>query len=325
MSAKTKETARKPGRPKKLESIPISEFKRIIKKKPIGFNVEFIYTYPITFKKFIETFNSCNVSEIFIHFSPECIKIQGKVNKNNTSVEQVDLVNEDTLKLIIRPSEVYSYFCDKDYYLKFKMPEWSIPLCDVDESVIKITLKYSEKSNNMSFDAHNSSVGCVFTHKLHLDIVKKADMVDVDEQTLRATESADIIFENVTTSFKKILCKPCRKKSTDGKLELSADKVVLRFSSDAKKSSMTIPILTDNDYNTKLIEKKNLREEIQAINKTGIICQYKFPISVIISFLLHSKDMKSKILFSTGAMIMMISHTDSSFIYYHVLETLVQE
>lgn len=320
MSAKTKETARKPGRPKKVESIPVSEFKRIIKKKPTGYNVEFIYTYPITFKKFIETFNSCNVSEIFIHFSAECIKIQGRVNKNNTSVDRVDTVNEDTLKLIILPTEVYSYFCDKDYYLKFKMPEWSIPLCDVDESVIKITLKYCDKSNDISFEAHNSSVGCVFSHRIHLDIVEKSDMVSVDEQILKVTKNADIIFENVTTSFKKILCKPCRKKSTDGTLELNKEKVILGFTSESRRSDMIIPTLTNDEYTVKINEKKTLREEIQAINKTGAISTYKFPISVVISFLLHIKDMKSKIMFSKKAMIMMISHTDSSFIYYYVLE-----
>lgn len=320
MSAKTKETGRKPGRPKKVESIPVSEFKRIINTRPTGFNVEFMYTYPITFKKFIETFNSCNVSEIFIHFSPECIKIQGRVNKNNTSVDQVDVANDDTLKLIILPSEVYSYYCDEDYYLKFKMAEWSVPLCDVDESVIKITLKYKRQSNTLSFEGHNTSVGCVLAHPLHLDIVGKSDMMDVDKQIMEVNKNPDIIFENVTASFKKILCKPCRKKSTNCRLELKKNQVVLRFSLDDRASDVIIPTLTEDGYRAKMSEKKTIRDELQVVNKTGAISNYKFPNSDIISFLLHMKELKTRMLFQKKSMVMMTSREDSTFTYYFGLE-----
>jgi len=118
----TKKTAgeksdKKPGRPRKISSIPRENFKGILSDQnqlnDPSLNIQFTYSCPIFFHRYMNTFNTCGVEEVFVCFGKTKFSIKGKVIQNNTSVDMAKKKIDSTLlNLDINPNEIFSYFCD---------------------------------------------------------------------------------------------------------------------------------------------------------------------------------------------------------------------
>lgn len=319
--SKPKPTKKKPGRPKKISFIPTSEFKGIISQRPIGCNIEFIYTFPFIFKKFMNTFNSCGVKELIFEFLPDKIRIQGRVNKQNTSVDVVDDVGEDGLRLIIMPAAVYSYYCDQKYYLKFKLAEWDIPLGDIDESCHKMTLKFNNKTNILGFEAHNTTLNCIFKHQINLEPVQRGDVDDLDKNINKIVTGNEVRLENISCGdFKKVLTLKTRKGCNNVRFEMRGNEASIVFT---QGSEMVMPIISEKEY--KEIEENGApagtsANAIYVVYVQKKMCDYGFPIQEIGKFIMHSKEMKARLLFTEKAMLIRIINTDSGFLYYKTLD-----
>jgi len=319
MSAKPKTLQKKPGRPKKVPLIQTSDFRGILKEKPVGYDLEFKYTEPAELKKFMNTFDSCGVKEMVIHFTPNRIRIHGYVSKNNTSVNQIPTGCDDALKLIIMPHKTYSYFSATTFYLRFKMTEWEAPLVDVDESCNMVTMRYIARNNVLLFEASNVTVGCTFKHSIHIDGVLTEDVNTINSKMSATVKNSGIIFENVLcNNLKKILSKPPRKKSTGARIENRPHerKIAIIFPIDDKNSEMLLPALSEAENKAQKESGRLIKEEIQVIVRTDVISNCAFPSAEIAKFMVHMKDAGAVMYFAKESMLIKIVGSSSKFNYY---------
>lgn len=69
-----------PGRPRKIKSVPVDKFIRIVKEPFDDDNlIEWTYTEPQKFNKFMKTFKSCDIEDIYMYFTETHILFKGKV------------------------------------------------------------------------------------------------------------------------------------------------------------------------------------------------------------------------------------------------------
>lgn len=317
MSTKPKPAQKKPGRPKKVKSIAPADFKGIITDKPKGYDLEFRYSEPSEFKKFMNTFDSCDVKEIVMQFDREMIRVYGKVSRNNTSVDKPASNNEDAIKLVILPNKTYSYFCNSMYYLRFKMTEWESSLVDVDESCNIITMRYIAKDSTLLFEVSNNTVQCTFKHVIHVDSIIPDGEDLITPKMIGTVSSAGVIFENVSCgNFKKILTKPPRKKSTGPRIETRIGELAIVFPIEDKHSEMILPTLSENDYDARKKSGAVIKEAIQVVVRTPMMATYPFPISEITKFTTHLKHANATLHFASDSMLITIISDSSRFTYY---------
>lgn len=323
MSTKAAAPKQKPGRPKKVSSVQPSEFRGIISEKPVGCDMEFVFPYTHEFKRHMGGFHTCEVKDLFIHFSKDMVRLSGYVAKNNTSVDSPNNMCKDALCYIITPAKILSYYCNGDYYLQFKITDWDNALADIDESCDKITIRYASGSMSASFESSNSNIGCVFKHEIQVYQIHQSmpeNKNNIKSEMAETKKNAGVIFENVACkSFKKILTKQPRKKSTGATLAIGKTRATITFPIDNKDSHMEIPISQAAAILTTAPKKS--KEEIKVTNKTGELATYNFPNTDISKFMIHVGDAVATIYFCQKSMLIRINSESSIFAYYKDLSS----
>jgi hypothetical protein len=308
---------KQPGRPRKVPTIPEETFSGILKEKPGIYNIEFKYSFGLNYKKYMNTFVSCGVEEIYLYFTPDSIKIKGQVNSNNTSVDITKSTDEKytILKLLIAPKNILAYYCDTSYILKVKITDIAGPLEDVDESCVYLAFKHIAGKTDIDFEVANGTIGAVLRHQIPVELVHQDSFNDVDNVIDYSVKNANVMLENVKASnLKKILSRPNRKKNSNSNVEVRNDFIYLHFLTDDRSSDIEFPMLTPDAYKSKIESGKKLNEEVQAIAQSKSSFQCNLPFTEILKFLLHIKDMNCTFYFLKKNLVIKVRNKDSCFI-----------
>lgn len=269
------------GRPKKNTLLDPRLFHRITDTQMYPHSImEFFYTNPFEFRKFLNTFKSNNVSTFWIVCKETEIYFCGNVDSkqyNNTHFS-----NENcSLILKFNCKNVYHYYFTKTMYIKICNKDFiNILISEIGESSCEVGFIINANINNqINISIRNSilrnkqefNIKCKFTD------VKKFDVVILHNEVVYCCMNNVNIIE-----YKKMLSTKFKKKVNETKLLIQPGSLIMQF---FKESDNPMEARIDEEY--EYYNETKRKQEI--IFYTNEMISMNFSRSNVTSFLLHIK------------------------------------
>jgi hypothetical protein len=269
------------GRPKKNTLLDSKYFHRVTNEPLYNSSMmEFFYTNPFEFRKYLNTFKSNNVSVFWIVCKKTEIYFCGNVDSkqyNNTCFSNKNC----SLVLNFNCNNVYHYYYTKDIYLTINNKEFMNTLIsEIGESSCEVGFTINNNSSNqINISIRNS----ILRSKQELNV--KCDFMDISKFDVKILRNTKVFacMENVNIiEYKKMLTTKFKKKVNESKLIIQPESLILQFFKDMDNP---MEARIDEDYNYYNDIKK---KQCVKFFSDEMISMY-FPKSNITSFLLHIK------------------------------------
>jgi hypothetical protein len=269
------------GRPKKNTLLNPDCFFRVVDEPLVPTSIiEFYYTDPFEFRKYLNTFKSNHVDEIWVVCKPNNIYFCGNVESKPHN--KIHYSNENCSVLLkFNCNNVFRYYCKEELYLLICEKDFmTAMISEIGESTCEVGFVIdSNITNRINVSVRNSILRNKQDFNFKCEIMPKNRF---DVKILRNTEEYCYIDNINIIEHKKMLSTKFKKGVNESRLIIQPNTLIIKF---YKNMDNPMEARIDNDYN--YYNESKYLQQIKFFSQEMISMVYPRP--NIILFLLHIK------------------------------------